>query len=495
MTPLSYLNQRAGDDWLIGACSLEFFTLTQQTLQDLKQRFPCSADGLTHPPASIPSVLIAESTPVRFLSYFLAACAANCHVFLANPTWTSTEWQQVFQLVQPDLILGDALPPNPPPAPQNPSLLTSHPTPLILIPTGGTSGSIRFAMHTWETLMASIDGFRQHFRRQQINSFCVLPLYHVSGLMQCLRSFTSEGRLALFPFKAITSSGNGEAIAFGNSKAPKFGQGSFDAAEFFLSLVPTQLQRLLAYPERRTWLSQFHTVLLGGAPAWTELLEQARANRVRLALTYGMTETASQIATLPPEEFLNGNTSCGPLLPHASIRCCDPAGKRLEPNQPGRLVIQARSLALGYYPHWFDCLPGQPATLQTEDVGYLDDRGYLHILGRSSDTIITGGEKVFPAEVEAAIRATGLVEDVCVIGLNDRHWGQVVSAIYIPAGASISMAAMQAALATSLSKYKHPKHWIAVEHLPRNAQGKVQRQQVATLARAFLEHSTGVATR
>ncbi|KGF73938.1 hypothetical protein DO97_06265 [Neosynechococcus sphagnicola sy1] len=165
-------------------------------------------------------------------------------------------------------------------------------------------------------------------------------------------------------------------------------------AGFFLSLVPTQLQRLLGHPEGGGWLSRFRTVFLGGAPPWPELLTQARASGIPLALTYGMTETAAQIATLRPQAFLQGQSHCGSVLPHAHVRICDPTGQPLPLNQPGTIDIQAPSLALGYYPD----APGSGFHgdgFQTDDQGWLDGDGCLHILGRNSSKIITGGVEGF----------------------------------------------------------------------------------------------------
>jgi O-succinylbenzoic acid--CoA ligase len=360
-------------------------------------------------------------------------------------------------------------------------------------------------MHTWETLVASVQGFRQHFDVQPVNSLCVLPLYHVSGLMQFLRSLTSGGRFAIAPFKTLESGTYPE----------------IQPEEFFLSLVPTQLQRLLsgakissgAVAESASeltsgkshsafisphssvsveWLGRFKAILLGGAPAWDSLLEQARRDRLPLAPTYGMTETASQIATLKPAEFLQGMTGCGQILPHAHAIIGDTLGNSLPTGQIGRVRIRAQSLAWGYYPESWQpakstphapSLAAAPAVsetreFETDDLGYLDHQGYLHILGRSSDKIITGGENVFPAEVEAAIRATGLVQDVCVMGVNDRDWGQMVAAVYVPSRSDVNSAQMTLALASRLSRFKQPKRWLAVSQLPRNAQGKINREAV-----------------
>ena len=566
--PLTYLKQRAGEDWLIGYDTQQFNLLSKQLFQQLSKR------------GTPLKILLAEPNPWQFLAAFLAAVAADCPVFLCNPNWVEQEWQQVFDVVQPNLIWGDlsgasdfqklnvensiGLRP-----------LSSQPSTLykqtIMIPTGGSSGKIRFAIHTWETLMASVRGFHQYFGEKPINSFCVLPLYHVSGLMQFLRSFTTGGQLVILPFKALVA-GEGRHI---------------DPTKFFISLVPTQLARLISleeelkversnfqpqdleiietiagisacvdppqpnttrltsppaplvnkrlrplssplkgenerggkgsntppFPTREggqgglgqpypssiapqpplkkgecfsptsIWLSGFHTVLLGGAPAWAELLEQARHYNIPVALTYGMTETASQVVTLKPEAFRRGNNSCGQVLPHAQVSIRSATGETLEANQIGIITIKADSLALGYYPEPFT----NPQYFQPDDLGFFDDQGYLNVVGRNSNKIITGGENVFPAEVEAAILATQLVTDVCVTGIPDSQWGQAVIAIYVSRTQAVSTALLETALEDKLSKYKRPKYWVSVEGLPRNSQGKVNYEQLQKIVSVWLE--------
>lgn len=443
------------DSWLIGADSQAVSQIAAPLFQELTQ-FATSA--------SQPKILLAEPEPSQFLGRFIAAFAAGLPVFLGNPTWGKQEWQQVFDLVNPSLVWGQQaeLLGN-----DEPSSISHHPLPinthpLIMIPTGGSSGKIRFAIHTWDTLSASIRGFQEYFQVSEINSFCILPLYHVSGFMQFLRSFTTQGKLAISSLKSLEKGEKCEV----------------NPEEFFISLVPTQLQRLLQNPELARWLSQFQTVLLGGAPAWPELLDAARRHRIRLAPTYGMTETASQIATLKPEDFLAGNNSSGKVLPHAQITICSREGEKLGPNQMGEIIISAESLALGYYPKLFS----DRKQFKLDDLGYLDENRYLNIVGRSSDKIITGGENVFPAEVEAVILATGLVADACVIGLPDRHWGQVVTAIYTPNHSEVSLGDLLTAIQPQLSKFKQPKYWVAVECFPRNQQGKVRRDRLQEIA-------------
>lgn len=237
--------------------------------------------------------------------------------------------------------------------------------------------------------------------------------------------------------------------------------------DYFISLVPTQLQFLL--DSNPLWLSQFSTVLLGGAAAWTSLLEKARKFEIRLAPTYGMTETASQVVSLKPEEFLKGNNSSGQVLPHAQVT--------LSAQKEGTIAIKAESLFLGYYAE----ASFQDEFFYPDDLGRFDNQNYLYILGRNSQKIITGGENVYPSEVEAALLETGLVKDVAVIGLADPHWGERVTAIYVPLSAEISAETLQNALGKKISKYKIPKQWITVKSLPRNQQGKLNYQQLKKL--------------
>lgn len=471
-TIFSFLLQRSEGNWLIGYENQQLYYLIQELLIELNR--------LTLSEQRAPRILIAETNPLQFLAFFLAAVAAETHVFLGNPHWEKQEWKQVFDLVQPDLVWGesvrwcerkDAEIDKTKERREKLQFSITHCQSLIMIPTGGSSGKIRFAMHSWSTLSASVTGFCDYFKRKQINSCCILPLYHVSGLMQFLRSFLTDGRLAIFPYSALKE-----------REKPKI-----EPQEFFISLVPTQLQFFLQSDSN--WLSCFHTVLLGGAPAWRSLLDTARKHHIRLAPTYGMTETASQVATLKPEDFLQGNNSSGKVLPHAKISIQNQTGELLNTQQTGIITIETNSLYLGYYPYF--STQNKSTSFTTDDLGFFDAHGYLHIVGRSSQKIITGGENVFPAEVEAAILATNLVADVVAIALPDSQWGQVVTAVYVPKNLEVSTSLIQQKIKDRLSKYKQPKHWIKVKNLPRNERGKINYQQITELACNFLTNERG----
>ncbi len=396
-----------------------------------------------------PRVLIDSHHPQTCLAQFLAACWAGCRVFLADSRWGDREWQQVSNLVRPNLVwAGVELPTYPLDPPE------THP-PAIMLPTGGTSGQIRFVCHTWSSLSTAAQALAAHLEITEINSICILPLHHVSGLMQLVRALMSGGKLQL-----VTE-------LWRILDLPPQG--------YCLSLVPTQLQKLLKDDRTYPWLRQLQAVFLGGAPAWPALLAQARQAKIPLAPTYGMTETAAQVATLRPAEFLAGVDSCGSPLPHVQVQIVDQTGQLVGDGTIGTIKIKATSLGTGYYPA--TPLADDTGFYQTDDLGWLDAQGHLHVAGRRSQTIITGGEKVLAQEVEQAILATGLVQEVAVFGVSDRYWGQVVTAVYVGPEPAI----LKVGLTGKIAKFKIPRRWVAVPQLPRNAQGKLLYHQLPAL--------------
>lgn len=296
--------------------------------------------------------------------------------------------------------------------------------------------------------------------------------------MQFMRSLLTHGSLILLPKHCFDNE---------TSLAPEIATflnpNSEQPHQYFLSLVPTQLQRLLQQGNvRLTWLARFHTILVGGAPTWPALLQVARQHCLRLALTYGMTETASQVATLDPEQFLQGQTDNGQVLPHTQITIADEQHQSLPPHQIGQVVIQSSSLCRGYYPQRF----ADPDRFVTDDLGYFNDQGDLYIVGRSSRKIISGGENISPEEIEVALLGTGMVRDATVFGQPHSKWGQMVIAVVVPRSASFSLAAVKRTLRDQLSSFKQPKQWIVLSTLPRNSQGKINQTLLREVIQAYL---------
>lgn len=373
--------------------------------------------------------VIDEGEPVRFMASFAQAVSGGGNIFLADPSWRSTERGVLAR------FLGEGLPSD---------------RGWIMIASGGSSGGLKFARHDSLTVSAAVRGFCAHFGLERVNSVSVLPLHHVSGFMAWMRSALTGGRFIPWPWKEL--------------EAGRFPQDL--PGEFCISLVPTQLQRLLASGDAVDWLRRFRIVFLGGGPPWEELLEEAARLGIPLAPSYGATETAAMAAALRPEQFLGGIRGCGAPLPHVRIEILD----------GGIVRIAGDSLFRGYFPEMSD-----QRTWTTDDLGEFDANGSLFILGRSDGLIMTGGKKVSPSEVEAVLRASGEFDDVAVIGLPDPDWGQIVVACH-PPGREVPRGKLLVEALSGLAPYKHPKRYVSVEPWPRNAQGKINRAELARLA-------------
>lgn len=458
---LDILQQQTEKQWLININNYSVLELTQKLIAEL-EKFKSNYQ-------INPTVLLIEKNNLKFLAAFLATIIAEVPVFLGNYNWQEKEYQQVKNLIQPHIIWGKT---------QNENSFCDSPQSLsndlqknnfIGIPTGGSSGTVRFAMHTTATLNASVKSFAQYFNLTSINSCCTLPLYHVSGLMQLWRSLISQGNLALISYHDLKQ-----------GIKPKI-----NPQDYFLSLVPTQLKYFLDNDPK--WLSQFKTILLGGAPAWKSLLEQARQANIPVATTYGMTETASGISYLKPQDFCLGNNSSGQILNHAQVSIIEQKLITEKKDLVGKIKIRSDSLFYGYYPQFLE----QQKSFITDDLGFFDAEGFLHLVGRDSQKIITGGENVYPQEIEAAILATQLVKDVCVMGLEDETWGQIVIALFIPLDNEKNNQTikqqLQQQIEPKLSKYKHPKYWLAVGSLFRDKKGKINYSQLNNMARKLIE--------
>jgi o-succinylbenzoate---CoA ligase len=415
-SPLSLWHERKGEPWIDGIAPEDFAMLVAQA----RGRFVALSRPL--------QVAITTPEPLQLAAAFLAALT------LDEPA---------------DIFLG--------PLPAGVVAGSSRES-RIMIATGGTTGAPRYAVHTWATLAAAARGLQAWLGGGPIDSVCCLPLRHVSGLMQLVRSFVSGGRLTLVDLESTVASVPVRPGAV-------------------ISLVPTQLARVLERADGAEWLRQFRAVFLGGAPAWPGLLERTRAGLIPLAPCYGSTETAAQVVALPPAEFLTGVEAAGRALPHAQVEIVDEiTGAPPPAGTPGRVRVRAASLFLGYWPEI-----GTPReSLLMDDRGVLAADGRLSILGRADALINTGGEKVDPLEVEAAIRATGLVADVAVVGVPDAEWGERVVAIV--AGLARGEDALRASLRPVLASYKVPKRFVSVPALPRNEAGKLNRTALRAMA-------------
>ena len=267
--------------------------------------------------------------------------------------------------------------------------------------------------------------------------------------------------------------------------------GVFDAVEqhgvtrFFI--VPAALQMLLMHPRCASVdYSRLKYILYGAATIPLDLLRQCiKMFGAEFIQAYGMTETTGTICMLPPEDHdPEGNKrmrSAGKALPGVEIKILGADGREVPTGDVGEVVTRSSNNMLGYWN-----LPDATAKtmtgdgwIHTGDAGYLDEEGYLFIHDRMKDMIISGGENVYPAEVESAIFGHPAVQEVAVIGIPDQKWGETVKAVVVAKpGMRIEEADIIAWARDRIAAFKAPRSVDVIEALPRNASGKILRKDL-----------------
>ena len=267
-----------------------------------------------------------------------------------------------------------------------------------------------------------------------------------------------------------------------------------------LFTVPSALQLIMRHPRaRQVDYGRIRTIVYGASPMPLEVLREAiDIFQCGFVQQYGMTEMCGTISVLPPEDHeAAGNrrmTSAGRPLDGVEIAIVDPDGNRLPSGESGEVVIRSPTAMTGYWN-----LPDATAEafdaqgyFRSGDAGFLDEDGYLYLRDRIKDMIVSGGENVFPAEVENAIRDHADVAEVAVIGVPDPLWGEAVKAVVVlNPGATPDAEAIRAWARRSIAGYKVPKTVDFMDALPRNAAGKVLRRELRAPYWAGHERSVG----
>ena len=398
------------------------------------------------------AVAIFHSDAQAYLQEVLQAHDAGLPVFLGNPRWAEAERAEAArQLPRGTIVKGIDL---------EPRGLGTCDWPLnwrgrLMIPTGGSGGKVKFVIHSRETLQAAAFGLRDALVARglspKLHGVTCTPPWHVSGLMPAIRARATGAQHQVIDGR------------FNLETAPPSVSLPADGTKI-ISLVPTQLSRLLDHPEGESWLRQFDVILLGGSAMPTALLERIRMRRLPVFVTYGSTETAAACALCPPEKILSGEIVRGTPLP----------GTHFTTNPEGVITVATAALGLGLWP---DGPMGSPWT--SGDRGEVAADGSVKIFGRADRVIITGGEKVDPSRVEQALLATGLIKEALVLGMFDERWGEVVTACVI-APAKTETALRQACEA--LEPAARPRRYVFVPVMPTNASGKPDRAAIAQLA-------------
>ncbi len=275
--------------------------------------------------------------------------------------------------------------------------------------------------------------------------FGVLPLFHIGGLAMLYRCAVYGASLVL-------------DTAFDAQRACD----ALDRGVTHLSLVPTMLDRVIEARGEKPFTG-VKAALIGGGPMTSAQLARARRSGIPVLQTYGLTEACSQVTTESPEDA--DGQSAGTPLHGVEVRIINS-----DADGVGEIEVRGPTIAKGLG-EW----------LHTKDLGALDSRGRLKIYARRTDLIVSGGENVYPAEIEAALREHPGVHDVAVMGRDDERWGQVPVAVLVTTETSDE--ALVAWSKARLAGFKVPRAWVRVESIPRNATGKVDRAALSALIR------------
>lgn len=341
-----------------------------------------------------------------------------------------------------------------------------------LIYTSGTTGRpkgamLTYANHFWS---ATASAFRLGTEPTDRWLLC-LPLYHVGGLAIVFRC-------CLYGTTVVLQTGF-EPAAIGHALEHH--------AVSLISLVPTMLQRLIESHGEALAAARLRCLLVGGAAAGPALIEPALALKLPLATTYGLTEAASQVATATPAKVSRKPGSVGRPLPFSTVQIVGEEGRPLPAGHLGEVVVSGPTVMLGYYRQpEATAQTLRDGRLATGDLGYLDEEGDLWLVQRRADLIVSGGENIYPAEVEQVLSRHPAVAEVCVVGLDDERWGQTVAVAVVlhRTAARPTEAELIAFSRQHLAGYKQPRLIRFVEALPRTASGKIEREAVQSILAA-----------
>lgn len=319
----------------------------------------------------------------------------------------------------------------------------------LVIPTSGSTGDAKYVILSADALQAAVAATSQRIGTG--NWLLALPPHRIAGLQVLLRARLTGGTVV-----ALNAAESFSALTFAAACAllpePRY-----------VSVVPTQLHRLLLEPASSELLRSFSAVLLGGAPASPELLDRASSAGVRVVRTYGMTETCG------------GCVYDGYPLPGVSVAL-----------QQDRICLTGPMVAIGYVGRPQDPAFSEPGTFCSADLGRCVD-GRLEVLGRADEVIITGGVKVHPQQIEVVLAGLDGVESTVVCGIPDQEWGQRVVAVLtgtIPPPDILSAALSELGPAYQVRRVlRYPS---AIPHL---APGKPDRRAVAAWAHRTELHS------
>lgn len=329
--------------------------------------------------------------------------------------------------------------------------------------TSGTTGRPKAVQQSYENHWSSAVASALNLGLLPEDKWLVcLPLFHISGLSTLIKSVIYGMPVYLLE----------------KFNAEKIHYALMERKISIISVVSVTCSRLLERLGEDRYPSSFRCMLLGGGPAPESLLVKAAEKQVPIIQTYGMTETSSQIVTLNEKDALRKLGSAGKSLFSASLKILKEEHMD-SPEQAGEILVKGPMVTPGYYQREeANQASFQEGWLRTGDMGYIDEEGFLFVIDRRSDLIISGGENVYPAEIEEILLACEGVKDAGVTARTDADWGQVPVAFVVKKEENVTEERLFAWCRERLAAFKVPKQIIFCEELPRNATNKLQRHKL-----------------
>lgn len=333
----------------------------------------------------------------------------------------------------------------------NPDVVTS------IMYTSGTTGKPKGVLQTFGNHWSSAIGAQLNMPTKQSDTWiCAVPIFHISGLSIMMRSLIYGMSVQLFTKFSV------EKI----DKSLKEGIGNI------ISVVPYMLKKLIEDKTINDYDNSFSYMLLGGGSIDTATLKKCEMLKIPVIQSYGMTETASQIVALNNSDMIKKVGSAGKPMFTVGLKIA----KKDKTDDVGEILIKTPSLTKGYLNNsekfaekittdgWF----------KTGDVGYLDQDGYLYIKSRLSELIISGGENIYPSEIEHVLLEYPGIKECAVIGKKDNIWGAIPIG-FLVTNHNIDQRKLNEYLVGKIAKYKIPKEFRIIDKLPKTASGKIKK--------------------